>query len=139
MPLTSQNLPQNSTGPTLQCSLASKLHFGESFYSFYLKYLKSKVLYSWFLKSRDLSEGYQTVPRNNISSEACNQDLLMNKTPSSDKIWQHGRKIPNGFTLPVLTIMLWEQDYNSFFLRGCLKAFSQEKSDGQADSHSREL
>lgn len=80
MPLTSQNLPQNNTGPTLQCSLASKFHFGESFHSFYLKYLKHKVLYSWFLKSRDLSEGYQTVLRNNISSEACNQELLMNIT-----------------------------------------------------------
>lgn len=81
MPSISQNFPQNNPGPTLHYSLASNLDFQESFCSPYLKYLISKVLYIWFLKSRDLSEGHQTASRNNTSSEACNQELLMNITP----------------------------------------------------------
>lgn len=35
-------------------------------------------------------------------------------------------RIPNGFTLPIFTIMLWKQDYNSFFPQRMFKALSQE-------------
>lgn len=49
------NCCQNNPSPTLQCSLASNLDFWEPFCSLHLKYLLGKLLYTWFLKTRDLS------------------------------------------------------------------------------------
>lgn len=124
------NCHQNHLGPTLQCSLASNLGFWERFCSLHLKYLIGKVLYTWFLKTRDLSG--EAAGRGVGGGTRQHLEIILALIPaiksfswtehtSSDKTWQQGRRVPNGFTLPIFTTMLWKQDYNSFFLRECLK------------------